>query len=371
AGRPWSTVTLTAGLLGLGGAIWVAVGPPCHLGVLLRAGAMVHGLVDAGEWWRLVSCVVVHVGVVHLLVNAVGTYVLARAAEELFGTARTIALFGLSGLAGSLASYLAPHPGVSAGASGAVFGVLGAVFVELTLHRERYRAAWKRGMWGGLALVAVAQVGVGFLYPMVDQRAHIGGLLGGVAFGALLSPTARWHQLGLHAGRVLAVGFVALLGVSAALVVRTTVADSFDRAPRVRRTVGDIAVTAPATWAYDHELSDGDGFVNATFQRVPLDLGAPQLDQWVEAAHQIGKQRGMEQVEPAAAPLIALPAGWRGKELIGTFEDALGHRQRYRLIAVGRAFGDSFVVALVFTPESVAAADPALFAALIGSIEPA
>ncbi|MBA3819750.1 MAG: rhomboid family intramembrane serine protease, partial [Deltaproteobacteria bacterium] len=132
AAQPWATWTITAVLVAVSGAITVFVGSTSDTGILVRAGAMVRGMIDGGEWWRLVSCVFVHVGVVHLAVNGIGMFFLGRVTEELFGTARTFALFGLCGIAGAVASYLASPAGVSAGASGAIFGMLGAVFVELT-----------------------------------------------------------------------------------------------------------------------------------------------------------------------------------------------------------------------------------------------
>ena len=93
-----------------------------------------------------VTCIFVHVGAVHLIVNVTGLWFLGRLAEEFFGPWRLTAIFAVSGIVGSFASYLASPAGISAGASGAIFGVLGALFVELTLHRKRHRAAWSRGI---------------------------------------------------------------------------------------------------------------------------------------------------------------------------------------------------------------------------------
>src|SRR5690606_11725912 len=102
--RPWATWALTGAVLGVAGFVSVAVGTSHDLGVLVRAGAMVRSLVEGGEWWRLVSAVFVHVGAVHLFVNAIGAFFLGRVAEELFGGPRTVALFGASGVAGACAS---------------------------------------------------------------------------------------------------------------------------------------------------------------------------------------------------------------------------------------------------------------------------
>src|SRR5262249_4923529 len=162
---------------------------------------------------------------------------LGRVAEEVFGGARTVALFGASGIAGAYASFLAAPSGVSSGASGAVLGLLGAVFVELTLHRHHYRTAWRRGLWGGIAVVTVSQFGIGFFYPVIDQWAHGAGLLTGVVFGAALSPHARWAAVARQGGRALALSFAALAVASAALVARTSIADSYGAIPRVRHVI--------------------------------------------------------------------------------------------------------------------------------------
>ena len=369
---PWATVALTAALLGVAGVLALAVGPSSDPGTLVRGGAMVRGLVDAGEWWRLVTCVFVHVGAVHLVVNAIGMFFLGRVAEELFGSARTVALFGVAGVAGAVASYLASPAGVSAGASGAIFGLLGAVLVELTLHRGRYRTAWKRGMWGGLAVVTVAQVGVGFLYPVIDQWAHGAGLVAGSAAGALLSPHGWRPRLGLRLAQGLAVAFGAAVIAAAALAATTTIADSLDRAPRVTRVIGGVTVTAPAGWGAGTELADPDGLTIVTLHREPGAALAPALVEWIERGlPDIAKARGFDRVERADAPAIALPDGWDGRELIGSFVDALGNRQHYRMLACARAFDGAVVLAVVMTPDSIARAAPRFFTALLASVSPA
>ncbi|HSD87262.1 MAG TPA: rhomboid family intramembrane serine protease, partial [Kofleriaceae bacterium] len=187
---PIATRILSASLVLTAIAVASFLGPSTDIGVLVRDGALVRDLVRAGEWWRLVSCIFVHVGGLHLLVNLIGLWLLGRLAEELFGPWRMTAIFALAGLGGSVASLLATSAGISAGASGAVFGLLGAVFIELTWQRKRHRIAWTRGVWGSLAVVAVAQLGVDFLYGVTDHWAHAGGLAVGTLAGMALSPNA-------------------------------------------------------------------------------------------------------------------------------------------------------------------------------------
>ena len=365
---PWATWGITLVLLGVAATITWAVGSSSDLGVLLRAGAMVRGRVDDGEWWRLVTCMFIHVGSVHLAVNAIGLFFLGRIVEEVFGTARTIVIFVGSGLAGAFASYLSAPVGVSAGASGAIFGILGAVFIELTLHRERYRMAWKRGMWGGLVVVTIAQAAVGFLYPVIDQWAHGAGLVGGIVLGALLSRHTRWERITAHAARVLAVAAVGVAITSGMLVARTSIADAFG-GPQSRHYLSGVAITAPVSWLTTKAFHDPDSLVVVIGAREPVIEPVGQIGAWLVETEKNAKQHDFE---PTLAPdrTLALPAGWEGSELVATIEDPMGHTLRYRVVAIGKRFGDVLVLLRVTAPESVLRAAPEVFQAMIESAAP-
>ncbi|MEJ7597381.1 MAG: rhomboid family intramembrane serine protease [Kofleriaceae bacterium] len=376
---PWATWSLTAALVGVAIAIAVLVGPSTDLGVLVRSGAMVRGRIDDGEWWRLVSSIFVHVGMVHLVVNAIGLYFLGRTTEELFGSTRTLAIFAMSGLTGAFASYLAAPTTISTGASGAVFGLLGALFVELTLHRQRYRAAWKRGMWGGLVVVTVAQVAVGFVYPVIDQWAHGGGLVAGAVMGGVLSYHVRWARAGRHLGRAIAIMFVAFAVTAAVMIVRTSLADSLgaDKArtryviAKTPRTVGDVVLTAPPGWLAGAELSDPDGIIRLLAVRVKLEMPEVQLAGWTKMIEQPGDKEHaeFETIQRAPVPVVGLPAGFTGVESIGSFSDSMGYRQEFRIVICGKAAGDSVILVRIVTPETVAHATAALLRDLLASIE--
>jgi membrane associated rhomboid family serine protease len=349
--RAWASWTLTGALLGVAALISAGVGSSTDFGALVRGGAMVRSLVDAGEWWRLVSCVFVHVGAVHLLFNAVGTFFLARIAEELFGGARAVALFG---------------------ASGAVLGLLGAVFVELTLNRERYRTAWKRGLWGGVVVVTLSQVGIGFVYPVIDQWAHGAGLFTGVVLGAALSPHARWAAAARHVGRALALMFAAFALTAAVLVARTSVADSYGDLPRKRHVINKVAITAPAGWIAAGWLSDPDGLVDIRAELA--DAGADgdgKIEGWVKRISEEEIRRGAKRVAPAEERILALPAGWDGGELTAVFEDPMDGDQRFVIVVAWRELGGQRVLVSLALPESMARAAPELFAGILASAGPA
>jgi membrane associated rhomboid family serine protease/Tfp pilus assembly protein PilF len=139
-----------------------------------------------GEWRRLLSSVFVHIGALHLFLNMWCLWNLGRLAERMFGNWTFLALYLLSGLGGSLASVLWDPSIVSAGASGAVFGVAGGLaafwyFGKIALPRSII----KRDFTSILTFVGYNLV-FGFAIGIVNNAAHIGGLLVGLALGALL-----------------------------------------------------------------------------------------------------------------------------------------------------------------------------------------
>ena len=391
---PRATWLLAATVALASAAAALGIGDANDLGVLVRAGAMVRSMVAAGEWWRVISCLFVHVGLLHLVLNGFGLIVLGRLAEHLFGSARTIAIFAVSGIAGALASYAASPAGISAGASGAGFGLLGAVFVEITWHRQRYRAAWKRGLWGGLAVIAVSQLGFDVFYPMVDQWAHGGGLAAGAVIGLALSPSTRWTRTAGVLGRALAIGFGAVCVVAAILVVRTPVAASLARGGVERRRIGHTELQVPASWQVqpapaapadapwpiDGELVQADGLVTITLghhegtepmqppgQPVQIDTPRPA------ASHGARDEReGADELVPATEPAIALPSGWSGAEFRGQVpKDEMGYRQRIRVVVCGRVFGAQTIFVVIRAPETIASGAPEFFVQLLASIGPA
>lgn len=153
---------------------------------IVAAGALVRQRVAAGEAWRVLTAVLLHGGLEHLIGNCLGLYVMGLACERAFGIARTAVIFLLAGVCGSLLS-LAFNTGPSVGASGAVFGVAGAVIVFF--YRFRHTVLLRDKRIGFVLLVwAIYKITEGFLEPMVDNWAHLGGLLGGALAACVLRP---------------------------------------------------------------------------------------------------------------------------------------------------------------------------------------
>lgn len=196
---PLRRIPVTFGLLvliGLGFLAEVLLGGATNQAVLYRLGANVWPL--GGEWWRLVASMFLHIGVVHLLVNSWALYQLGGLFELWLGSARTALVFFATGLAGSLASLaftLRPSggEGLSAGASGAIFGILGALIAFLFRRREHLTRGAK-GLLSQLLFWAGLNVFFGFTVPGIDNAAHLGGCLAGLAFGAFLQDRPEFRR---------------------------------------------------------------------------------------------------------------------------------------------------------------------------------
>jgi rhomboid protease GluP len=169
--------------------------------------------VGAGQWWRLLACTFLHFGFLHLFFNMWVLADVGRYAERLFGHAGFALLYLASGLLGSAASLFWHPAGVSAGASGAVFGVIGGLIGFMLVRRralppEVFRALRRSG--GSFLLY---NLGFAFVVPGLDQAAHLGGCGAGVVFGAILArpwddPAGRGRGWRLLAAAVLAVAAV-------------------------------------------------------------------------------------------------------------------------------------------------------------------
>ena len=162
---------------------------------LIELGAMKGSLIAGGEYWRLFTAMFLHFGWLHLALNCFGLYIFGQMIEGLYGRSRFIVIYTLAGLAGSVSSYafnlsLAPYHSVGIGASGAVLGLLGATVAFFIRNREMLGEMGRRTL-AGLIIVAGINLAFGFMTPGVDNLAHIGGFVGGLALGLAFTPTYR------------------------------------------------------------------------------------------------------------------------------------------------------------------------------------
>jgi len=153
--------------------------------LLIRAGAQYGRAIARGETWRLVSCIFLHGSGLHLFMNGLALVGLGRLCEALYGRTRFIALFLISGIAGSALSYAGGHQ-LSIGASGAIFGLLGAPIVFGWRHRAELPPEISRWLRRSLAPWVVLNLFIGLVVPFIDNLAHVGGLIAGVLMALVL-----------------------------------------------------------------------------------------------------------------------------------------------------------------------------------------
>ncbi|MCO5559531.1 hypothetical protein L7F22_013132 [Adiantum nelumboides] len=159
---------------------------------LLKLGALESSLVTYGnQGWRLLSSMWLHAGLFHLFINMLGLLSIGIRLELAFGFAKIVVIYILGGFGGSLVSALFIKDGIiSVGASGALFGLLGAMISEFIMNWAVYTNKFLH--LSKLVFLVIINVGFGFM-PFVDNFAHIGGTLAGFLLGMIL--LARPQQL--------------------------------------------------------------------------------------------------------------------------------------------------------------------------------
>jgi membrane associated rhomboid family serine protease len=165
-------------------------------------GVLFGPFVAAGDWWRLFTSMFLHYGPIHLAFNMLALWWFGAAVEGVLGRGRYLLLYIVSGLAGSAGALLFSPESATVGASGALFGILGAALV---LERQGTH------VFGGAALgIIVLNLVFTFAIPGISIGGHLGGLAGGVLGMLALSRFGRTHAV---YGRPGLVGLVGLLGI--------------------------------------------------------------------------------------------------------------------------------------------------------------
>jgi len=182
-------------------------------GPVLEHGALYGPLVASGEWWRLVSGAFLHAGIFHLGMNMLLLWFLSQELEPALGRLRFAVLYVVSMLGGALGVMVLDPLAPTVGASGAVFGLMGALIV---LQLRAKQNPWQSGIGGLVALNLVLT----FLIPGISIGGHIGGLVAGAAAGALLQPL-RWPQEGAVLRTTVVVGLGATFLVAALAAAAT------------------------------------------------------------------------------------------------------------------------------------------------------
>jgi rhomboid protease GluP len=150
--------------------------------VLVFLGAKYNKLINEGEYYRLVSAMFLHGGIVHLGFNMYALYSIGPMIEKLYGKVNYLLIYFISGVLSSLFSYFFSQ-GISVGASGAIFGLLGTAFVFAFKMRNNIGKDFLRS----IVSVIITNIIIGFTIPNIDNFAHLGGLIGGLLASVVIN----------------------------------------------------------------------------------------------------------------------------------------------------------------------------------------
>jgi rhomboid protease GluP len=272
--------------------------------VQLAWGANFGPATQDGEWWRLLAAVFLHFGALHLGFNAVALVEAGRYVERMLGPRNFLAVFLIAGIAGNLVSLATQGGGaVSGGASGAIFGLLGALLAGLWFERSRLDPGEFRWLFRGAGVFVAASVGLGFAVPGIDNAAHLGGL----GFGTLAALSLQSQAGDRFRRRIGHVAAIALAGGIAglALAIPEPAYDWSDELALRTEIAAFVGRDAALATRWEELLGqrypqDGRSFAELA-ARIETDVGHPYSNSF----HQLSSLH-FDPRAPSAATLSAL-----------------------------------------------------------------
>ena len=153
---------------------------------LMAFGVKANVLIDNGEVWRFVTPIFLHIGLLHLAFNSYALWIVGPQVEKLYGSARFMLLYLVTGISGVAASYWYHPYVISAGASGSIFGLFGVLLVFSYRYRKTIPAFFSQALGKGILMTVGINLVIGFLIPQVDNAAHVGGLIAGGVLAAVV-----------------------------------------------------------------------------------------------------------------------------------------------------------------------------------------
>ena len=311
--------------------------------VLLRFGAKLNYYIQIQhQWWRFVTPMFLHVNLLHLIVNMYSLWIVGPYVEKLYGSAKFVFFWVLTGIAGVIASYLTVRPTLavgslsrfifkavdepSAGASGALFGLVGVLFVFGIKYRHELPEGFKRAFGTGLLPMIFLNLFIGYvLRGFIDNAAHLGGLIS----GALLALVVDYRRPGERSG--IAVTWRVLQGAAIALVIVSFVMTARhinDQLPPALVSPSEQTAENTPFLNYARALSNGqEAFIVARNDGNPSNIdkavkdleSAPHLDQKSDELRERLKALLIRAKAPRAAstPSPGSPNNPTQKDLLG------------------------------------------------------
>lgn len=293
--------------------------------VLIAYGAKLNYLVNAPnyQWWRFIAPMFIHVNLVHLLVNMYSLLMVGPFVEKLYGGARFIVFWVFTGIAGVAASYLTVRPDLahgslgrfifknvdwpSAGASGALFGLVGVLFVFGIKFRNELPEGFKRAFGTGLLPIILINLFIGFLgRQFIDNAAHLGGLLAGAAIALAVNyrrPGARsmitpvWRTLQILSLSIIALGaYKVVRNFSRPVLARATPNANSLIFVNYVRAMSEVQEKVSAV-IHNNDLSDANVIAQRATEAPAPDARATELRNRL-----VGILSKLVEASPAASP---------------------------------------------------------------------
>ena len=239
-----------------------------------------------GEWWRMASCLFLHFGIVHLGMNMFVLWGLGQLTERFVGSTGFAIAYLISGIAGSIVSLAWNPVGISAGASGAVFGAAGTLLGFVALRRDTLPPEVRGQMLKSMAKFLLLNTVIGISVARIDMAAHMGGFLGGVICGMILSQPLSIGMLGKRRFRNLATVIAASVLLPIAIIALPSAPPDIEQEmQRLGQVEKEIYNLVNAT----HDLAakgliDDDEFAD----RIQLQA-LPRWSQYCEDIEALGK----------------------------------------------------------------------------------
>jgi rhomboid protease GluP len=187
--RTWVTPIL----VGISVAVWLlnvafGISPMAPRAVELLMWGGNHLPLTLEQPWRLVTATFLHAGIIHLAFNMWALWDTGRLAERFYGNGQLLLIYAVAGLSGSIASlFFSARTGVSVGASGAIFGVVGCLLAAIFTKAHKLPPGLVASMRSSMLLFVGYSLFMGFVAGFIDNAAHIGGLAGGFVMGLVLA----------------------------------------------------------------------------------------------------------------------------------------------------------------------------------------
>lgn len=300
--RYWPVATLT--LISLCIVVFILMtmaGGSKDTDVLLNFGASYSPYFHRGDYWRLVMPMFLHIGWFHIAVNMYALYLLGPILERIYGYARFSLIYVGAGIASSWLSMAMTH-NIAAGASGAIFGIAGAMLVTGQLYPEVVPRRWRRAFGWGMVLLIALNYAIGLSMPtVIDNWGHTGGLAGGILLALVVPPPVayrsyRWARFAIpREAVILPIAIVGLAMFATARQYHTT------------QQVTRIIIEGQQYWARQQDARAMELFLQAV-REYPRDerpyeaLAAFYLsrDQFTDAIHQYEQALLLSPGSPAA-----------------------------------------------------------------------